>query len=132
MRHYLKKFLLWVLPYTCILCKRISDRSQDLCENCWRDLPLLKQGCSLCANVLPNKEGALICGQCLQNKPLFACTHALFLYRPPVTQLILNLKFQHALQNARLLGELLAEKIRHDWYSNKSLPAAIIPVPLHD
>src|SRR5204863_2097157 len=43
-----------------------------------------------------------------------------------------NLKFQHALQNARLLGELLAEKIRHDWYSNKSLPAAIIPVPLHD
>lgn len=41
------------------------------------------------------------------------------------------MKFQHALTNARLLGELLAEKIQQDWYREKSLPDVIIPIPLH-
>jgi ComF family protein len=127
---YLKQFLLWILPHTCLLCKGVSDRLQDLCKNCLLDLPILPHGCQLCANVLPATKNSLICGQCLQNKPYFDCTHALFLYQPPITQLILDLKFQHALANARLLGELLTEKIRH-WYQTKSLPSAIIPVPLH-
>lgn len=131
MINYLKQFLLWVLPHTCVLCKEISDRTQDLCKKCLSDLPVLKQGCRLCANVMPNIEAAFICGQCLQKSPLFACTHALFLYQPPVMQLILDLKFQHTLAHARLFGELLTEKILHDWYASKPLPSAIIPIPLH-
>jgi ComF family protein len=53
------------------------------------------------------------------------------LYQPPVTRLIRQLKFSHQLLYARILGELLAEKIRSEWYQKKSLPTVIIPIPLH-
>lgn len=42
----------------------------------------------------------------------------------------MQLKFNHALLNARILGELLAEKI-HLWYQQQPLPEFIIPMPLH-
>lgn len=67
----------------------------------------------------------------MQNKPPFDYTHGLFLYQPPITKLILDLKFQRALANAKLLSELLFEKISQEWYQHKSLPSAIIPIPLH-
>jgi ComF family protein len=131
MLNFLKQFVAWALPHVCIFCKTISDRKQDLCQACLRELPILSAGCIRCAIPLSAAEHALQCGQCLQHTPPFDRTHALFLYQPPITKLILDLKFQQALIHARLLGELLAEKILHDWYQTKSLPSAIIPVPLH-
>jgi ComF family protein len=127
--NYFKKIFSFALPFVCIFCKNLSDRAQDLCQRCYDDLPRLAQGCLCCANVLPFAES--LCGQCLQKKPPFDHTHALFSYQPPVTKLILDLKFQHALANAKLLGELLLEKIVQEWYQNKSLPSVIIPMPLH-
>lgn len=59
-------------------------------------------------------------------------TYALFLYEPPITRLILDLKFGHALLNSRILGELLAEKIKNEWYCDKPLPEIIFPIPLHN
>ncbi len=131
MIHFLKKFSNWILPHICILCRKISNRSQDLCLACLQELPFLKQGCLTCANVLPLNHSFPLCGQCLQKKPPFDITHALFLYEPPITKLILDLKFHHALTHAKLLGELLAEKILYEWYQKSDLPTAIIPMPLH-
>ena len=131
MIHYLKKMATWLLPYTCTFCKNLSDRTQDLCHACLRDLPILTHSCPRCANILPQQQQNLLCGQCIQTPPPFNETHALFIYHPPITKLILDLKFQHALAHARLLGELLTEKIQHIWYQNKPLPTAIVPVPLH-
>jgi len=65
----------------------------------------------------------------LQHSPAFANTVSLFDYRPPVDSLILGLKFHGRLACARLLGALLAEKLKH--VINKDLPDCIIPVPLH-
>lgn len=52
--------------------------------------------------------------------------HALFLYAPPVDQLIQRLKFQHQLAPARVLGMLMARARR-----GTALPLALVPVPLH-
>ncbi len=46
--------------------------------------------------------------------------------------MILNLKFKKKLAYARILGELLAEKIRQDWYRSKPLPDLILPIPLYE
>lgn len=118
----------WFFPYSCVLCGKVSDQKQDLCKACHAELPESEQGCVYCAIPIPTQG---ICGHCLKEKPPFDHTHALFLYEKPITTLILELKFKQALVNARVLGELLAEKIHHHWYLNRPLPDVILPIPLH-
>jgi ComF family protein len=132
MIYFLKKFAAWLVPHVCVLCRNITHRSQDLCLSCLEHLPIVKQSCLACANILPAMNQTELCGQCLKQKPPFDMTHALFVYRPPIPKLIRDLKFHHALTHAKLFGELLAEKIFYEWYQKKSLPTAIIPVPLHN
>ncbi len=108
----------------------MSSLSQDICQSCLKSLPILPQGCLRCANILPLLPGNVSCGVCLKNPPPFDRTYALFCYQQPVTHLILQLKFQHALAHARLLGELLAVKIQQE-YQHQPLPELLIPVPLH-
>ncbi len=129
--HYLKKIYNWLLPHTCILCNQNAHRLQDLCQACLKDLPSLILACKRCARPLSFQERSLICDECLKNPPPFDHSYALYLYQPPVTKLIMDLKFREALVNAKIWGELLADKIQQDWYQLALLPEAIIPVPLH-
>lgn len=128
MRHYLKKWSAWLLPYHCILCKADTERRKLLCENCEQDLTKITFTCSRCAVPMPY---ATLCGTCLQSPPPYDTTHALYHYELPVTKLILELKFRQALLHANLFGTLLAEQIKMVWYSEKPLPTVIIPMPLH-
>lgn len=125
----IKKLLSWLLPYTCILCGFESDRGQDLCSYCYKDISIPPYACQQCAAALPISHP--ICGTCLKKPPPFDKTYALFSYETPIDKLLLELKFNQALINARILGELMAEKISTDWYNNKQLPDIVIPIPLH-
>lgn len=106
----------------------MSDRKQDLCHACLKDLPILAQKCQRCGI----QSFSTTCGRCLKNPPPFAACHSLFAYEPPFTYMVLNLKYHQRLANARVLGELLVEKIQQEWYYHQSLPDLIIPVPLHE
>jgi ComF family protein len=127
----IKKLLSWLLPHTCILCGHPSDRAQDLCLSCFKDLPTPKASCNICASGLFAENNMLTCGQCLQQLRPFDATFALFDYKTPVDRLLLELKFNQKLVNARVLGELMTEKIQTTWYKTRSLPDVIIPIPLH-
>lgn len=115
-----------LLPHVCLLCHHLTTRKQDLCEGCYQALPILTQGCSLCANPLCFSKH--ICGTCLEDPPPFDRVITSFLYQPPISGWILQLKFSHQLHLAKLLGELLAEKIQQE---SGTLPDCILPVPLH-
>lgn len=125
-----KRFFTWLLPHVCILCNNPSYRKQDLCDACLKDLPFAQKLCQRCAIPLTVVNHFALCGKCSGKSPPFDCTYALFFYQFPVTKLILDLKFQEALMNARVLGELLAEKIKYS-YQTKLFPDVIIPIPLH-
>ncbi|HSW94494.1 MAG TPA: ComF family protein [Gammaproteobacteria bacterium] len=127
----LKKIIQGLMPTVCLFCNTLTDRPQAICIRCRNDLPLLKHHCQICANRLPADTFARSCGQCLRQKPPFDTTHGLFFYEPPIPKFILDLKFHHALTHARLLGELLLEKILQEWYQKTPLPTVIIPMPLH-
>lgn len=126
----MRKIQAVVLPFTCVFCLRPSDRPQDLCSACLEDLPIVTQKCPRCAQKLAVST-ILLCGTCLQNPPPFAATYSLFAYEAPITSWILDLKFHQQLVYARILGELMADKIVNDWYAAQGLPELVIPVPLH-
>ena len=132
--HFIKNNLCSKLfPFTCVVCRKLSDRRQDLCQACLQDLPIIEQSCPRCANKITSifslQKEALLCGNCLSDPPPFQRTNALFVYEAPVISFILNLKFKQQLVYARILGELMAEKIRH---SGELSVTCILPVPLHE
>ncbi len=115
----------WLLPDTCILCDRMGVAGHDLCDGCAAELPYIGIACERCAIPLPAPG---VCGQCQQSPPSFDAARALFYYREPLDQLIKGLKFGGKLHNARLLGQLMAER----WQGSAAMQFdAIVPVPLH-
>jgi len=115
----------WFLPSSCVLCGRAGRLGQDLCADCAGDLPYLKVACHRCAIPLPQ---AGVCGQCQQKPHAFDSAWAAFDYLPPVDHLVQLLKFNGKLYSARLLGELMAERIA---VAKMDLPELLLPVPLH-
>jgi len=79
--------------------------------------------------------GLDLCGHCEQaciragpEPPPFERGFCLFRYEDPVDQMIVRLKFQHEIAQARVLGTLFA---RHWRGRGVPLPECLIPMPLH-
>jgi len=118
---------LW--PPTCVLCVDPGQPSQlDLCAGCEADLPIHLHGCPLCAEPLPANAAGRECGECLRRAPKFHAAYCAYRYEFPIDHLVRGLKYRGRLVYARVLGELLARRLRriHDdlW------PQCIVPVPL--
>ena len=115
-----------LFPPSCLLCGDQGHAHLDLCLSCHSALPWLGSACPRCG--LPHGgDESQVCGACLRQPPPFDRMVSLFRYEEPVRHLIQSLKFGARLPHARLLGTLLAERLKEtaDW------PEAIIPVPLH-
>lgn len=121
-----------LLPSACVLCGNNSGQITNLCEACRQELPWLIGVCESCAVPLPAATPtSQFCGECLQQALPFTRVYALCRYEEPIDRLITALKFKHQLVYARLLGELLVERLQADWYQYEKLPECLIPVPLH-
>jgi ComF family protein len=86
----------------------------------------MESNCPRCAQ--PGTQGH-ICGRCQTRNPAFDATIAAFAYDEPVSSLICRLKYGGDLSAARLLGQLLAERIAA--CEPQARPELIVPVPLH-
>jgi len=116
-----------VVPPVCVLCGASGANELDLCVDCRRDLPRLRNGCARCALPLSSSTEAL-CGACQHQPPAFERCLSLFNYQPPVDHLLLGLKFHSRLELARVLGQLMARWLT---YACETPPGLLIPVPLH-
>lgn len=114
-------------PPTCVLCGDTGEASLDLCRPCRQALPGNLHPCPRCGEPLSEQAASGPCGECQRKPPAFDQALALFHYEDPVRRLILDLKFRAAYPNARLLGALLAARLK----VQPALPECIIPVPLH-
>lgn len=129
---FFSSLLTYLLPPTCALCGRSTQRPQSLCVPCQADLPILAENCRKCAlfiGATPHSSG--YCDECLIEQKPYDRIFALYLYEFPLSPLIQQLKFNRQLYLGQLLGELLIEQIQVDWYAKGDLPDLIIPVPLH-
>lgn len=97
----------------------------------------LQGDCALCG--LPRLPAYPVCAACHADLPWLAAeanlpvaadvtTLSAFAYAPPISSLLLNLKFGRELRMATALGEMAAAGILPQL---PALPDAILPVPLH-
>jgi ComF family protein len=115
-------------PATCLLCDAPADTAHALCSACQDELPWLGTHCSVCA--LPLPAAGLTCAPCLRRPPSFARVEAPWRYAFPVDALITRFKHHSAWPLGRLLGELLAEHLRHAHLEGLARPDLLLPVPL--
>lgn len=121
-----------LLPPVCALCgaegARHTTHIRDLCPACQRALPWAGSQCVRCALPLSATATEALCGRCQTDPPAFEQCLSPFRYQAPLDHLLQGFKFNGHLQQARLLGELMA-----DWLGSvvESKPDRLIPVPLH-
>jgi ComF family protein len=91
-----------LFPPRCCLCGFPgASLDLDLCGHCHADLPWVREPSGACVALR---------------------------YENPVDELVRELKYHGAIAHARVLGVLLAQAVRE---RGESLPAMLIPVPLH-
>jgi ComF family protein len=117
-----------LFPPHCRLCLAAGAHGRDLCSACQQELPWLAQACKRCALPLADEADAGVCTDCLSSPPVLDACHALFGYQPPVDRWIHALKFDQDLAVARMLGQLLADRLTQ---SRPDQAPSLLPVPLH-
>ncbi len=117
-----------LFPPSCMLCGDRGVNGLELCRDCYSELPRNEHCCYRCAEPFETPSTvARLCGHCLSNPPAYEETIAPFIYARTIRYLITGLKFGKQFANARLLGRLLAEKVKE----SAELPDCVLPVPLH-
>lgn len=121
----------WLLPGTCIQCRKASNRQADICVACEQALPVIRQPCRHCGLPLPPGESGMpICGICLVCPPPFGNTVAPFDYAEPVSGLITAFKYHGRMAIGRQLTALLADTLAARCV-DIALPDLLLPIPLH-
>jgi ComF family protein len=116
--------LSWVLlPGHCVMCAQPSEVPADLCAACDRALPWIVAACVRCA--LPCD--AACCTDCRRLPPPYDRAVAPLRYVEPTIGMIHRLKFAGSRVDARVLGGLLARRVRAE---TGCRPNVIVPVPL--
>jgi len=121
---YLDQLLNTLLPSRCLICRQPARQRLALCAPCHAKLPFNKQSCRICAQ--PLAAAGLDCGDCQLHTPDYDLTIAPLAYRDDVRRLIIELKFQGKLRNAKLLAELFVPHL-----NLREPPHCLIPIPLH-
>lgn len=119
-----------LFPPSCLQCRqRLPDSHLPFfCPNCLGDITIIRSPfCTICG--LPFTAGSNhLCGECVRGFYHFELARSAFAYRPPVSRLILGLKFGAQLHGLASLAHLARVSGSLEVFT---LPDAIVPVPLH-
>lgn len=128
-RKVINKVLDYLIPpnIKCIYCGEEIDtpNKYHACSRCLKTLPYNnKKVCKLCGNKIIDE--AKICLSCFSSPPPFKIARAPFLYEPPISGLIANIKFDNAKYAVNPLAQfMIDEYLKHNFNCD-----IIIPVPL--
>jgi ComF family protein len=118
-----------LLPPRCLLCGGAGQPpSVDLCASCEAELPQNLAACRRCAMPLEFTAGNSLCGACVRRPPRFDAACCPFVYSYPLDHMVRALKYHGGVPHARVLGGLLAARLRAE--PRAHLPEMLLPVPL--
>jgi len=119
----LQKF---IFPPVCLICGQAGRSDMDCCAGCEAELPRLMGQCKRCGLELDTDRR--LCGRCSMALPSFDATWPAFAYENEIEKLVHRFKFHSDLAAGRLLGKLLANRLRA---LGVERPDVMMPVPLH-
>lgn len=117
-----------LLPLSCLLCQQ-GVTAGVICPTCAADLEQSYCHCLRCGLPLPSTQTQ--CGHCLAHQPNFERLYACGLFRPPLNQVVFQLKYAKQPLFANILGQMLANQVKQQLPASQSLPELLVPVPLH-
>ncbi len=125
-----EKLIRHLAPQSCLLCLTKVTGALPVCHLCEKNLPWLEHYCQHCGYHFIGETSLSICGQCSKNTSPISCFYGLWHYQDPIDQWIQQIKYHHQLIPSAICSEYMLRKIP-GWYSNRQLPEALIPMPLH-
>ncbi|NYA44867.1 DNA utilization protein GntX [Serratia fonticola] len=116
----------------CWLCRQpLRLVQQGICSYCLRTLPAKPCCCPVCG--LPSGDPHQPCGRCLQKAPPWQALVFVSDYRPPISTLVKNFKFQQTPALAPTLARLiLLHWLQAHREQHLNRPEVILAVPLQD
>lgn len=113
-----------LLKQGCILCACHHGGSINICDDCLQEMPWHRgMQCPQCAL----SSNGFLCGGCLNARPHFDATHALFTYDYPLDKLLQHYKYRESLHLANTFATLWLDQ--HS--CNNYAVDLIIPMPMH-
>lgn len=122
-----KKAGAMIYPKDCLHCNGAGHNGMDLCQRCLQRLTWVEYACSRCALPLSSSNAA-VCGACSNRELYFDYASTPFHFDGFIRDAIYQFKFNHKLNQGKLLAELL---LRHIEEQQLEVPELIISVPLH-
>ena len=114
-----------LFPPKCLLCSmQLESSESDFCFYCESSLPYIDSGCSQCSTAMQADEE--ICGVCLTNQRHWQTCIAPFAYRPPISNLIHEFKFENKLNHLTFFAQCIKLLIIE---SDQALSLIHIPSP---
>ena len=120
--------LLYPQDIKCIICdcELNTGSHYSICEKCFHSLPRNNgKTCLKCGE--PIKSMAKYCLHCKKSTPNFTKSFAPLIYKPPITNLIKDFKYNNKKYLAKTLGSFLVES----YIINNLNCDIILPVPLY-
>ncbi|MGJ7460677.1 ComF family protein [Halomonas sp. MA07-2] len=116
------------LPGRCAFCLGKAERERPWCGACFAALPWNLPACPRCAEPLPGRPDARLCGRCLRHPPSFDHSRVPLRYEREVAGLVQRFKFEASPRAGAVLLALFEAGlpgVSQEW------PQALVPVPLH-
>ena len=124
-----------VLPPRCPSCGADVEQAGLICSSCWAELRILAPPwCDCCGRVFASLEAGngTICGECLQEPPIYDHARAAFAYSGAARKLVLSLKHGDRLHVAPQLSDWLYRALQGlPPLEDDTQPRLVVPVPLH-
>jgi len=121
-------FVKWVVDYAlpprCPGCGAVTPDDYQFCATCWQSIDFIGDpSCIRCG--VPVATDGMICAPCLADPPRHDGVRAVMAYGDVARFVVLRLKYNRRIGNARTMAVLMAHRISPDD------DVLLIPVPLH-
>ena len=122
--HVLVEGIKWLIPATCVICRRQHNAARAICADCEHGFSRNRHACYRCALPLQLIDSPTVsrldfecvaeralCPACLDQPSEVVCSHAPYLMRTGIRDLIHLWKFQNRPHLSPLLADLLVESL---------------------
>lgn len=126
----LQKIIDLILPPRCLLCGKILNGENGLCEECFTKINFIAEPiCKQCGQPLSTGSSVYSCPLCLKDeKTPFRMQRSRVCYDDASRPLLINFKFYDKTENAPFLAKWLLTAGHDIWEQGADM---LIPVPMH-